>query len=250
LTISKGVDSVRHNVTRSRFRLRLGPRVWTGLILFMALAAAPALAQDATPSGSLTILSRPAGAACRIDGDRIITGRTPLVMERGLVGRYKVRSIEPGYEPWQRSINLSGATADTLWMELRAKSAWRAGFRSLIIPGWGQFYSDRSGWGWMWLGLAGLAGAGAIVANNEYQHRLDDIDAALSLKDRQDAIRLADDAYNERQAAIAVAAGVWIANSLDAMIFFPDRRTPLLGFDASRNSNGEIVPRLAVSVGF
>ena len=250
MTIPRAVDSVRRNVTCPRSSSWLGPRAWTGLIFFMALAATPARAQDTNPTGSLTILSRPAGASCRIDGDRIIVGRTPLVMERGLVGRYRVRSIEPGYEPWARHINLSGATADTVWMELRPKSPFRAGFRSLLIPGLGQFYSQRPGMGWTWLGLAGLAGAGAIVANNEYHNRLDDIDLAGSPGDRQDAIRRADDAYNDRQFAIAVAAGVWIANTLDAMIFFPDRRTPLLGFDASPSPNGEIASRLAVSVKF
>jgi len=249
LTVTRAVDSVPRKVN-SRFFLRLGPRAWTGLVLFMALPATAALAQDTNPPGSLTILSRPTGASCRIDGDRVIVGRTPLILERGLVGRYRVHSMEPGYEPWERKINLSGASADTLWMDLRAKSAWRAGLRSLVIPGWGQFYSQRPGWGWTWLTLAGLSTAGAIVANNEYQNRLDDIDKAISLADRQDAIQKADDAYNDRQIAIAVAAGVWIANSLDAVIFFPHKRAPLLGFDASRNSNGEIVSRLAASVRF
>jgi hypothetical protein len=250
LTIDEGVDSVRRNVTFPRSASWLGPRPWTGLFFFLALAASPAHAQDTNPPGSLTILSRPAGASCRIDGDRIIVGRTPLVMERGLVGRYRVRTIEPGYEPWQRFIHLSGATADTLWMELHPKSHWRAGFRSLMVPGWGQFYSDRPGMGWTWLTLGVVAGVGAVVANQNYHDRLNDINKATTPGDRDNAILHADDAYNERKAAIVAAASVWIVNSLDAMIFFPDKRTPLLGFEAGPSPNGEIASRLAVSVRF
>jgi hypothetical protein len=198
----------------------------------------------------LTILSRPAGASCRIEGDRVVVGRTPLTIERGLVGRYKVRSVEPGYEGWERVIQLSGATSDTLWMTLRSKNAFKAGVRSLILPGWGQFYSQRSGMGWTYLAAAGLAGAGAIVANVEYQNRLDDISTAVSLKDRQNAIKKADDAYNERQDALAVAAGVWLASFLDAMVFFPDNRSPLLGLQTSPDPNGGLATRLSVSMRF
>src|SRR5688572_7694376 len=109
-----------------------------GFLLLAPLAAPAACAQDSAPTGSLTLVSRPSGVAVRITGDREITGRTPLTLEGGLVGRYHVRSIEPGYEPWRRSITLDGASDDTLWMKLRPKTALKASLRSAILPGWGQ----------------------------------------------------------------------------------------------------------------
>src|SRR6266850_1272687 len=111
---------------------------------FLSLLVAPALAQISPTTGSLTIMSRPEGAWFRVAGDQAVVGRTPVTLDRGFVGRYHVSGGEIGYERWKRNITLDGVTDDTLWMALKTKSGVMAGVRSMILPGWGQFYDDHT----------------------------------------------------------------------------------------------------------
>jgi hypothetical protein len=199
----------------------------------LALASGPASAQP--ESGALTVLSRPNGAAFRLLGEQGIVGRTPMTLARGLSGRYVLQSAEPGYEPFRRSIVLDGLRADTVWMALRAKQPWSAAMRSLVLPGAGQFYSGRSNSGWTYLiATAAAAGAFAVTAQR-YQQRVDDYDqadaryqaaatvgeVAAAFEARRKASQDAEDAYDLRQIALGVTAGVWALGALDAMFLFP-----------------------------
>ena len=191
--------------------------VWLG----WALVADPSAARGQEVTGSLTILSRPPGAACRITGDRMVTGRTPLTLARGLSGRYHVLALEPGFEPWQRDIVVDGVSPDTVWMKLRPKRAYKAGLKSLVIPGWGQFYSHRGGAGTFFL-VTGLAAAGGtLTAHILYRDRLKEVAAAKTQEMWEFTSERADNAYDARQWLAAASAGIWAVNLIDATWFFP-----------------------------
>jgi hypothetical protein len=229
-----------------------GPWVCQSLALLSILLPALAWGQDEGPSGSLTLVSRPTGAAVRIIGDRDITGRTPFTLERGLVGRYQVRSIEPGYETWKRSIVLDGASQDTLWITLRPRTVVKAGLRSAIVPGWGQFYSGRTTMGWVSLAANIAAGSAVLWTHVEYEQSLDELDAATSNAARRLAAQHAEDAYQNRRIAIGVAAGVWAINVLDAVVFFPrlQTRSVSVGLNVRPGLDGEKGVALTARVGF
>ena len=212
------------------------------LVLPMCLtlvATSVAWGQISYPPGSLTVLSRPPGASFRLAGDRVVIGRTPMMLERGLVRRFRIQSFEPGYEPWGRSVLLDGVSADTLWMTLRSKSSLRAGLRSLLVPGWGQFYGERSSAAWVEL-IAGAAAAGALaVAHLEYEDRVDEFDAAASSVDRRRAADRAEKAYDTRNLAMGVAAGIWALSVLDAVAFFPRFNTGAVTVGLEERSGGD-----------
>ncbi|MBI1799552.1 MAG: hypothetical protein HYR73_07660 [Candidatus Eisenbacteria bacterium] len=195
----------------------------------------PASGESAPTTGSLTVLSRPDGAAFRLTGPAVIVGRAPMTLTRGLAGRYKIESLDPGYGHWQRTLDLNGATADTIWMTLSRKSAMSAGLRSLVIPGTGQFYSSRPTAGAVFMGSAAVAGGIFLYYAYEYQQRLDeyndandayqnatvvsDINAAFA--SRQKASERAEDAYKTRQITLGVLGAVWGLNVIDAIRHFP-----------------------------
>ena len=189
------------------------------LIAFLAFCAAPAFAQISPTTGSLTIMSRPDGAWFRVAGDQAVVGRTPVTLDRGLVGRYHVSGGEIGYERWRRSITLDGVTADTLWMALKTKSGLMAGVRSMILPGWGQFYDDHTDRGTFFLAAGLAAGAAVGITDIRYHHRLDE--SPLNPKRVDDARKL-------RSVTIGVAAGVWALSVLDAVAFVPHPVGPVL----------------------
>jgi hypothetical protein len=194
-----------------------------------------AAAQSVAAGGSLTVLSRPSGASFRITGEQVVVGRTPMTFARGLTGRYEVRSLEPGYATWRREVHLDGVSADTLWMTLQRKGAAGAGLRSLIVPGWGQFYSGRPGMGATFLAAGLVTGAAFGLTSWRYHDRVTDYDAAndryqaattqsaidAAFAARQSASNRAEDAYKQRQIAMGVAGGVWGLAVLDALLHFP-----------------------------
>jgi hypothetical protein len=204
-------------------------------LLLAVAAAAPAFAQTAGPTGSLTLMSRPAGASFRIEGDLVVVGRTPMTLNRGLAGRYRVSGSEIGYQHWSRSLVFDGVSADTVWMTLRQKSALMAGARSLILPGWGQFYDEHPVRGMVFL-IGGIAaGAGLGVAELRYRDRVDEQEAAdVALRAAQSgadadaasavlrrATDKAEDAYQLRRILLGAAAAVLGLSVIDAAAFVP-----------------------------
>jgi Family of unknown function (DUF5683)/PEGA domain len=198
----------------------------------LLVAAAPAAAQAPAPRGSLTIRSRPSGASYELSGPQQIVGQTPATLTRAFSGRYQVTGTLPGWERWSGSFTFDGLAPDTVWMALRAKSRIKAAGRSLLLPGWGQFYAERPGRGWLWIG-AGVASAGALVwtaleyddaedlyrvADYLYQNATTPAGAAAALEARNVAAAELDDALQSRRIATGVMAGVWALAALDAAI--------------------------------
>jgi hypothetical protein len=229
-----------------------GARSFASLLCWAVIAAvcapAAALGQDSTSAG-LTVVSRPSGAVFRITGDPVIVGRTPFTLESGLAGRFRVRSVEPGFEPWRRRIVLDGTGADTLWMVLRPKSPSMAGLRSIVLPGWGQMYEHRRAMGWAWFGSAAVASGGAHFAHRLYRRRSIQQLAAVTSEERAKAEEQAAEARRTRQTFLGAAAGIWALNALDAVLLFPKFKggPATVSFEVSAAAREA---ELAVKVGF
>lgn len=91
-----------------------------------------------------------------------------------------------------------------------------AAFRSLLVPGWGQFYKGHSRRGWIlgtafWGSLAGTAIA-AIVENSAES---DYVNAVLPA-DITSKYQRYDTWYKARRNLSIIAAAVWLANVADA----------------------------------
>jgi hypothetical protein len=216
------------------------------LTMLLLAAAAPVLAQppaaDVLPAGSLTVMSRPHGASFRLTGDQSVVGRTPITLDRGLAGRYVVSGSEIGYERWKRTVTLDGFSADTLWMTLKEKSAAMAGMRSLIVPGWGQFYVDHPGRGALVMVGMAAAGVGWLVTDRRYDDRLGDLESAnaalaaavtpAEIADaqaaRDAAAEDAEDARDLRQSVLIAGGVLWGLSVLDAVIGVPRPVGPVL----------------------
>jgi hypothetical protein len=248
-----------------------------GWKLFLATAALiglflPAFAQEPAPAATtapvsplpaqavIRLRSEPTGALVMLMGEHQWKGTTPFDVARGISGRYEVTAELAGYERWRRSIVITDGESRELSIRLSPKTSLKAGTRSLLIPGWGQFYSDRPTKGALFLLATAVAGGGFIWSNQIYQDRLADtrdahaaylretqVDELPRLYDEQLAAqRRADRAYR-RQWGFAVATiGVYSINVLDAVVLFPGQSQ---GTYASVSPWGMEGPRLSLGTG-
>jgi hypothetical protein len=220
----------------------------------------PALTPPATvtpTAGILRIRSEPSGVLVRLIGDHRWSGTTPWDLQRGIEGSFVVVADVEGYEKWERTIHLTKGEVRDLEILLTPKQAWKAGLRSAILPGWGQFYTDQTAKGGAFLiGTATAAGV-LIWAQSNYENHVEDYNDAQNayleethLEDLESlhaaaerAHDRADDAYDRRQLALYITAGLYAASILDAVLLFPG--TPQGGF-ASISPWGEKGPQLAL----
>lgn len=120
---------------------------------------------------------------------------------------------------------------------LSEKTKGRAVVRSLLYPGLGQGYLGRSFGGALYAGLATASGVTAIVSHLRYQGELDRVasldaeyaaltpigaeeaeTARLVLAERDAAVTRSEDDRERRNGAVFVAAGVYVASILDALL--------------------------------
>lgn len=219
------------------------------LLLLLLLSAAPVLAQPPRSQaagamfvGSLTVMSRPGGAAVRISGDQSVVGRTPFTLDRGLVGRYVITGSEIGYERWRRTITLDGVSADTIWMTLSEKNAVAAGLRSILVPGWGQFYDHHPGRGTIFLGAAILAGAGYLFTDIRANNREEDLAEATTPEEIDHAAGRLEDARDLRKYVLIAGGVVWGLSVIDAVVSVPRPVGPVL-------LGARIAPSLRIAAG-
>ena len=194
-----------------------------------------------------------------------------LITEIGLVAWNLVNKVSPREllkekeEKAREAIRLAEERAEAARIaaakELR-QARIRALIRSSILPGWGQYYSGRKTWGWVWLGselaIGGLAYMSYAKFNDTYdkfENVYADYDAATDhaeiagLKVKAKKVLDEEFAANEQLKMVAYAGGaVWIANMIHAYIsgpiqaetayqkagfdfvFDPDLKTPQLRF--------------------
>ncbi|OGF45596.1 MAG: hypothetical protein A2231_12375 [Candidatus Firestonebacteria bacterium RIFOXYA2_FULL_40_8] len=129
--------------------------------------------------------------------DSVITGNTNTTK---LIQKIQSSSV-PG----------SGSFIDPAW-------------RSLILPGWGQFYNKDEFKGWLFT-ISGLGSAAFTVItytnySRKYDTYLNQTDINLIEEDYQEA----NQEYQRFNGMIRLTAGIWALNLLDAVISFDPKK--------------------------
>lgn len=208
----------------------------TALLFFgLMVGASSALSQDDTAQVTLRITSTPPGVTVNLQGAYQMTTTTPADITQELIGTYRVKAEKFGYETWESYLTLTPNQPSSLKITLSPKTRVKASLRSLILPGWGQFYSGRKGWGYFFaLGSLTLA-SGFVLADLHYSNQYDDFvdvrnefdnastfEQKIALKQKMDdKQREAYDAQNLRNTALGIAVAFWAYNVVDNMVFFP-----------------------------
>lgn len=212
---------------------RLVALLYLGLTI---LASGSILAQEtSTEESYLNIISNPSGATVHLKGEYTLIVTAPASLNQKLNGEYKVRAFKRGYEKWSSRVWFGERNPRQLVIGLEPKTRIKAGMRSLLIPGWGQFYCEEKGKGFI-MSISTLGAVAAYVfADNDYSNKYDDynwaknqLNNAGNIEDRKRYKQLLDerqreayDAENLRNVTLGIAIGVWAYNFLDAVLFFP-----------------------------
>lgn len=213
----------------------------TRIVCFVLLLATSASAQS--DQGNLTVTSFPAGTIVTLEGEYTLTGVTPVTFNQSLRGVYRLRAIRDGYEDYETRIVLSNADPMQVDFEMVQKTRFKAAFRSLVIPGWGQMYTKQKFRGVLYTSATVLSLVSLWVTENDFQNKKDDYNAILgeyeearsidgkrAIRSRlDDAQEEAYDAETVRNIAFGVTAFIWAFNVIDAVVFFPDRRHSIGG---------------------
>jgi len=202
-------------------------------------AAEPAPSNDAAFEARIQILSRPIGAVVALDGEYSMIGRTPYTITHFLRGSYRIRAATPGYETWEADYVFNGRGDDKLSIKLTSKSRYKALWRSMLVPGWGQAYSDHKTRGVI-IGVMQFSAAGVLIyQDSKYTEALSDYNAALknfqanqkTQEGQADLIAQVrarqadlDNAYETRQRWLILTGLIYAYNLADALLFFPSYR--------------------------
>ncbi len=200
------------------------------LIIFpMCLAA-----QDAT--SGFHVETNPPGAEVSLIGVITISGLTPVSFNQGLEGEYQIRIEKYGYETYKSSVFLQNGRAINLTVNLKSKTRLKAAARSLVIPGWGQSYTNQKSKGLLF-GLAAVGGIASFLItdsdfnnkNKTYENYLSEYNRAATFSEKErlfslvaDAKKKAYDAETTRRISIGATVAIWSLNIMDIFLFFPE----------------------------
>lgn len=218
---------------------------WTlAILVLVASAIAPALAQQAS-TGTVTVISVPAGAEVRLEGESIVTGVSPVVFRYPLVGKYRLSVTRAGYETYRTDLILDPSKEMVVNVRLVAKTRFKAAIRSVFIPGWGQYYSGQRTKGLVYSLVAAASVMGYFIADNDFDRKLNRFNSRLGDFDRAeqsgvgfDQLEIlrsdmlneqleAFDAETVRRISIGTIVGAWSLSVIDALLFFPEERGTL-----------------------
>ena len=220
-------------VKKSRIHIK------TVLLVSMTILFGPSIFSFAQESSSpfVTINSNPSGAVVHLEGEYQFIGRTPFVVPYTVVGQYNIKASKLGFQKLQRTVTFSGNVPSNVQLGLLPKTRLKSVGRSLFVPGWGQFYSDRKTVGVVYSTFAALSLISLIrthqdylIASRDYENALGKVQlGGFSYADR---LRLYEDVDSEWKnlqqtedmlyANIAIVAGVWVLNIIDSFFFFPN----------------------------
>ena len=167
----------------------------------------------------------------------------------GLITEIEILAWEMmGLETPKSLINKRRSSAGTV-VDASEKQKTRIGaaFRSLVLPGWGQFYSNRTMMGWSFLGGEAIIGALAFSSYSAYSKANSDlVSFNEQYKNASDPLQIADLRAKTLQAEsdqissndqmtmmIYAAGGIWAINVVHAMLTGPksEMASKKSGFD-------------------
>lgn len=213
-----------------------------GVLIGLWILPLPVIAQAAM--GDVAIRSTPSGALAILEGAEVTntavaaSGVTPARFRQLLIGDYKLTVRMYGYETYRTHVLLDPTKQIELDVRLSPKTRFKAGLRSLVFPGWGQWYSNQPTKGLVFTTLAVGSGLVFLLAETDYRDKrdgyrdlVDEFDDAETLDEQRRILPLltaaqeeAYDAETVRQFTAGALVGVWALNVLDAIILFPERR--------------------------
>lgn len=187
--------------------------------------------------GEVHLFGLPADAAVSVDGKQV-TWRSDRPLDLA-PGRHEILARRRGFGGASTTVDVEYGAPVERQLALERKSALAATGRSLVFPGLGQFYSERSGRGtfYLVLELAALGGVGyTVYANTQANSDYDDAKAEYlnigsnATQEQFDAARARmNDAYDKTAStsqlaliAVGAFAGLHLVNVIDAWIGFPD----------------------------
>ncbi len=192
-------------------------------------------------TGGLTVTTNPDGALVTLRGDAIVTGVTPTKFSQTLIGLYKISIDRFGYEKYNTKVILDPSKQMELNINLIPKTRFKAGVRSLVIPGWGQRYSNQKFKGFLFTLLGAVSVWGYFNADDDFDTKFNRF---KGLEEEYDALKVngtqsqleeflprlnnaqdrAYDAENVRRATIGAVIAVWSLSILDAIFSFPEEK--------------------------
>ncbi|NIT59131.1 MAG: PEGA domain-containing protein [Aliifodinibius sp.] len=182
------------------------------------------------PPELLTIESKPSGAIVELEGLYDFTGKTPFVVPYPIYGKYQIKATKEGYESVTSNTSFTDGGQNSVLIKLKRKTRAKAAFRSMLFPGWGQFYGGNKLRGFIISTVQVGLGIGTFWALNDYNHRQNELERALEVFERnmdeksfldvQDKLMKAQDDYDFRNTMIAISAAFWIYNIFDSLLFF------------------------------
>jgi hypothetical protein len=222
------------------------------------LLTVPAIAQDDV--GNLTVVSSPVGTVVTLEGEYQLAGVTPVTYNQNLIGMYRLTAYRDGYEKYKTTLVLVGDEPFQIDFEMVPKTPFKAAFRSLVVPGWGQMYTDQKLRGALYTSATVISLMSLLIADQDFRDKRDtynevrdlyestrSIDEMRIIRERLDTVQKeAYDAETVRQIAFGVTAFVWAFNVLDAIVFFPDRRHTVGGPPSITLDTGSDFDRLGL----
>jgi len=208
-------------------------RATVPVLLALILAALPS--DVCAQTTGFVIISQPPGAVVELSGDVVLRGVTPWRLDRPLSGAYEVRAFKSGYEIWEGYTVLSATRSDSLSIRMTRKTPFKAGLRSAILPGWGQYYTGQGGKGAAFAIAEAAALAGVLWTDAHVREAQEDYDDAAVIYGNAEQIDEIEDAraelfrahdelsswHEQRKRWSYAAAAIWLANVLDASLLFP-----------------------------
>ena len=210
--------------------------VATALFLFGTVSSI-----QAQFAGGLTVTTNPDGALVTLSGDAIVTGVTPTTFRHTLIGLYKITIDRYGYERYNTKVVLDPSKQMELNIQLTPKTRFKSAVRSIVIPGWGQRYTNQKYKGLAYTFFAAASIFGYYKADQDFDNKYDqyknlesEYDALMTTGSQTELEELlpkllnaqdrAYDAENTRRFAIGSAIAVWSISILDALFFFPEEK--------------------------
>ena len=205
------------------------------LILQMTIIASFLVGQSKRKS-LVIIKSQPSGAMVYVNGENSFVGVTPFKISSNFRGVYNILAIKKGYEKKEHTYLFSGNERGILRLKLIPKTSAKAGIRSLIFPGWGQYYSERKSTAILLSLLQVGTTIKMINSIGDYNKAVDEYENAASIYEKNknlyayreanwdvvaEKYNKADDRYYKKQMWVMVTCSLWIYNVLDAIFFFP-----------------------------
>lgn len=210
--------------------------MFCGLPQFAAAQLSPSKAPETDNIAKTQILSRPTGAIVSLKGEYGLAGRAPYTVVHYLKGRYQIKAEKYGYEDWSKDFFFTGKGNEKISIKLSPKTRLKGFYRSMLLPGWGQAYSDQRVKGGIILVAQSVTLGALLYQNAQYNEALDDFNTAAAAfqQGQSDAVQrpllLAqlnsaqgnlDDRFEARRRWALFAASVYLYNLLDIVLFFP-----------------------------